>query len=62
MSTTPRELADQNFAATSICRNEQKGVLLQASFPSLSSSPLPDSCYAHQVKKKIPIENSYKVI
>ena len=33
--TTQHELANQNFVAASICRNEQKGSLLQASFPSL---------------------------
>ena len=35
MFTAQHKLANWNFAAASIHRNEQKGVFLQVSFPSL---------------------------
>ena len=43
--TSQSKLANQNFAATSVCRNKQKGFLLHASFPSLPSFSPPDLCY-----------------
>ena len=41
-----RKLANRNLAAASVRRNEQRGVLLQVSFSSLPSSPLPNTRYA----------------
>ena len=43
--TAQHELFNRNFVATSVHRNEPRGSLLQATFPSLPSSPLPNACY-----------------
>ena len=45
MFTAQCELANRNFAGASVRRNEQRGLYCRRPFP-LSSSPIPDGCYA----------------